>query len=42
MAEAIDADYLATGDKHDVLSLKTHRRTRIVSARELLGVLIAS
>ena len=42
MAEAIDADYLATGDKHDVLSLKTHRRTRIVNARELLGVLIAS
>jgi uncharacterized protein len=41
MAEASGADYLVTGDKRDVLVLKTHERTRIVTARQLLDVLNA-
>ena len=36
MAEAGEADYLATGDKRDVLALKRHGTTRIVTARRLL------
>lgn len=39
MAEASTADYLVTGDKHGVLVLETHHRTRIVTARQLLAVL---
>jgi putative PIN family toxin of toxin-antitoxin system len=32
------ADYLVTGDKRDLLSLKEHRGTRIVSVRTFLGL----
>lgn len=39
MAQASGADYLVTGDKHDVLALEMHGRTRIVTARQLLAVL---
>ncbi|MBM5810999.1 MAG: putative toxin-antitoxin system toxin component, PIN family [Gammaproteobacteria bacterium] len=39
MAEAGAADYLVTGDRHDLLQLCTHGRTRIVSARGLATVL---
>ena len=39
MAEAGAADYLVTGDKRDVLSLKTHGATQIVNAIEVLKVL---
>ena len=33
LSEAGQADYLVTGDKADLLVLKTHRRTRIITAR---------
>lgn len=36
MAQAGEADFLVTGDKHDLLSLGTFGRTRIVTARQLL------
>jgi uncharacterized protein len=36
MAQAGDADVLVTGDQHDLLSLGTFQRTRIITARELL------
>lgn len=39
MAEASGADYLATGDKRDILVLEAHGRTRIVTTRQLLAVL---
>jgi hypothetical protein len=39
MAEAGKADYLATGDKRDVLALRRHGPTRIVTARRLLDLL---
>lgn len=39
MAEASGADYLVTGDKRDVLVLRMHDRTRIVTVRQLLAVL---
>lgn len=39
MAEAGAADYLVTGDKRDVLSLKTHGTTHIVNATDMLKVL---
>ena len=39
MAEASGADYLVTGDKRDLLVLKTHERTRILTARALLEIL---
>lgn len=39
MAEVSGADYLVTGDKRDVLVLKTRARTRIVTARQMLDVL---
>lgn len=42
MAEASEADYLATGDKRDVLALSTHGRTHIVTVRQLLAVLNVS
>jgi putative PIN family toxin of toxin-antitoxin system len=38
MAEAGRADYLATGDKRDVLVLKRHGPTRIVTAKRLLQI----
>lgn len=38
MAEAGRADYLATGDKRDVLALKRHGATRIVTAKRLLEI----
>ena len=39
MAEAGAADYLVTGDKRDVLSLKTHGTTHVVNATDMLKVL---
>jgi putative PIN family toxin of toxin-antitoxin system len=42
MVEAVEAEYLVTGDKRDLLALESHGPTRIVTARELLKVLIPS
>lgn len=39
VAQAAAADYLVTGDKNDLLSLKSHDCTRIVTARELVQLL---
>ncbi len=39
VAQAAAADYLVTGDKNDLLSLKFHGCTRIVTARELVQLL---
>lgn len=39
MAEASGADYLVTGDKRDLLVLKIHERTQILTARALLETL---
>jgi uncharacterized protein len=36
VAQAGDADSLVTGDKHDLLSMGTSGRTRIITARQLL------
>jgi hypothetical protein len=36
MAEAGAAEYLVTGDKRDILSLKTHGNTRIVDPTSML------
>lgn len=41
MAEASGADYLVSGDKRGVLALKTHRETRIVTARQFVAELDA-
>lgn len=38
LAEAADADYLITGDRH-LLALKHHGRTRIVTPRAFLSIL---
>ena len=38
MAEAGRAHYLVTGDKRDVLALKRHGPTRIVTAKRLLEI----
>src|ERR1700691_1947949 len=38
ISEAGDANYLVTGDKNGLLVLGSHRRTRIVSAREFAGL----
>jgi putative PIN family toxin of toxin-antitoxin system len=38
MAEAGAAEYLVTGDKRDLLSLKQHGNTRVVNAVEMLNV----
>jgi len=38
MVEAGRADYLATGDDRDVLALKRHGPTRIVTAKRLLQI----
>jgi predicted nucleic acid-binding protein len=35
LAEAGNADYLVSGDKAGLLSLRTHLNTRIISARHL-------
>ena len=39
IAKAGEADYLATGDKRDLLALKQFERTKIVTARSLLEML---
>ena len=39
MCDASQADYLVTGDKRDVLSLKRHSRTHIVTPRYLFDLL---
>ncbi len=39
MAQAGEADVLVTGDKHDLLSLGSFQRTRIITARQFLGQL---
>jgi len=39
MAEAGAADYLVTGDKRDVLALKRHGNTIILTAKEMLPLL---
>jgi len=36
MAQRGAADFLVTGDKHDLLSMGTFERTRIITARQLL------
>lgn len=36
MAEAAHADFLLTGDKHDLLGMQRHKSTRIVSVRKFL------
>ena len=39
MADAGTADYLVTGDKRDVLALKRHGHTQILTAKALLPLL---
>ncbi len=39
MAEESEADYLVSGDKRDLLALREHGRTHIVTVRQLLSVL---
>ena len=39
MAEAGAADHLVTGDKRDVLALKRHGNTTIITAKEMLPLL---
>lgn len=39
MAQAGDADYLVTGDKRDLLAIKRHGKTRIVTARQMVKIL---
>ena len=39
LAEAASADYLVTGDKSGLLSLKKHRSTSIVTPTRLIAVL---
>lgn len=39
LCEAGNADYLVTGDKSGLLSLKRHRATKIVSARDFADLL---
>ena len=39
LCEAGGADYLVTGDKSGLLSLKRHNKTRIISAREFVALL---
>jgi predicted nucleic acid-binding protein len=38
LSEAGGADYLVTGDKSGLLTLKRHKTTRIVSARAFAGL----
>ncbi len=39
MAQVGQADLLVTGDKRDLLSLASYQRTRILTARDALGLL---
>lgn len=39
VAQVAGADYLVTGDKNDLLVLKSHGSTRITTARELIQLL---
>jgi uncharacterized protein len=39
LCEAGEADYIVTGDKSGLLSLKRHKKTRIISAREFVALL---
>ena len=39
MAEASNAEYLVSGDKRDVLALKSHGPTHIVTTRRMLSIL---
>jgi hypothetical protein len=39
MAQAGEADVLVTGDKHDLLSIGSFQRTRIITARQFLALL---
>jgi putative PIN family toxin of toxin-antitoxin system len=39
MAEAGAADYLVTGDERDVLALKRHGNTAIITAKQMLALL---
>lgn len=39
MAVASTAEYLVSGDKRDVLALKSHGATHIVTTRQMLSVL---
>ena len=39
VAQVAGADYLVTGDKNDLLTLKSHGCTRITTARELVQLL---
>ena len=39
MAQSGSADYLVTGDKHDLLHLRRHQSTHIVTVRRLLDIL---
>jgi hypothetical protein len=39
MAEAGAADYLVTGDNRDVLALKHHGNTAIITAKQMLALL---
>jgi putative PIN family toxin of toxin-antitoxin system len=41
LAQARQADYLISGDKADLLALRRHGATRIVTAREFLALLTA-
>ena len=40
MAEAADAQWLVTDDKRGLLTLQTHRATRIVTAQDALARLV--
>jgi predicted nucleic acid-binding protein len=37
-AQAGAADYLVTGDKRDLLTLRLHQRTRIIAVRDFLAL----
>ena len=39
LAEAGKADYLVTGDKSGLLSLASHKSTRIITARDFAALL---
>jgi putative PIN family toxin of toxin-antitoxin system len=41
LAEAGNADYLVTGDKSGLLSLASHKSTRIITARDFASLLAA-
>lgn len=39
IAEAAEVDFIVTGDKAGLLALQRHGRTRIVTARDMLGIM---